>query len=68
MPREEQQSHTPAGEHQQECPNCGVVFRTDNWRVKYCSATCKTQAANKRYYQRHRRKIIDKVIERRKKD
>lgn len=36
------------------CPNCGVVFLTDNPQKKYCSRRCQNTAAIRRYRQRRR--------------
>jgi len=57
------------------CKNCGCQFDTADRvsstairgaevQVRYCSERCKRQAQNKRYYKRHRRSIIDRVLRR----
>lgn len=53
MPRTTEAAHEPGGTFSRECPECGIVFRTDNERIVYCSPECKKKAQNRRYYERH---------------
>lgn len=59
----------------QICPNCGTEFdpadraspnATDGSvnQMIYCSWKCKQAVANRRYYQRHRDKLLLKSLER----
>lgn len=48
------------------CPTCGKPFVPDSERSVYCAPACKKRAQNRRYYQRHRKTVIRRVIERRK--
>ena len=45
---------------------CERTFRTDNPRTKYCSEDHKKAAANDRYYARHKKAIIKRIVRKRK--
>lgn len=50
----------PAGRFERRCRNCGRIFRTDHPRQQYCSVRCKRSAQNRRYYRRHRTRILSR--------
>lgn len=59
MPRTTDTAHEPGGAFQRECPHCHIIFRTDNARIKYCSAACKAAANFARWYARdEKRKAV----------
>lgn len=57
MPRNIDYAHVPSGEFGHKCITCGIIFRSDDIRYKYCSLTCYKKYHNNLYYQRHKVKI-----------
>jgi hypothetical protein len=54
--------HNPAGKYEVECAWCGVKFRTNNARTRYCTYKHKEMADNRHYYREHRKEVILAVM------
>ena len=54
--------HSKNGAYTHECAWCGVTFKDDCSRTKYCTFEHKQAANNKRFYERHRREMIYRVM------
>lgn len=46
-PTHEMTNSNPLGEHEKQCPQCERIFITDDLRVVYCSALCKSRTTAK---------------------
>lgn len=56
-------------ESEKHCENCGAAFLDNAFggsEQLYCSKRCQKIAQNKRYYQKHRAQMIERVKLRRK--